>query len=101
MVNSMPYRGVQILGHAQFPGGKRTTDGVVLAAPFVGRNQRTATHEVGHWLNLRHIWGDGTNMTTNFMDYSDDTCMYMFTEGQKDRMDAIFAPGGFRAAMAD
>lgn len=132
IVNVMPYRGGQILGYAQFPGGDWATDGVVLAAPFVGRNQRTATHEVGHWLNLRHIWGDGgcgasdfvadtpdadgasrgcpsyptvecgsANMTMNFMDYSDDSCMYMFTNGQKARMDAVFAPGGFRASMAD
>ena len=44
-----------------------TTDGVVIlhsrlrhvgtaAAPF--NLGRTATHEIGHWLNLRHIWGD-------------------------------------------
>jgi hypothetical protein len=26
------------------------------AAPF--NLGRTATHEVGHWLNLRHIWAD-------------------------------------------
>ena len=26
------------------------------AAPF--NLGRTTTHEVGHWLNLRHIWGD-------------------------------------------
>lgn len=132
IVNVMPYRGGQILGYAQFPGGSWSTDGVVLAHSFVGRNQRTATHEVGHYLNLRHIWGDGgcgasdfvadtpdadgnsrgcptypviecgsANMTMNFMDYSDDSCMYMFTEGQKARMDAVFAPGGFRATMAD
>ena len=56
-----------LLGYAQFPGGPAKTDGVVIlssafgtkgtvAAPFdLGR---TATHEVGHWLNLRHIWGD-------------------------------------------
>src|SRR5262245_3339177 len=56
-----------LLGYAQFPGGPAATDGVVIrntafgtvgtaAAPFdLGR---TATHEVGHWLNLRHIWGD-------------------------------------------
>lgn len=132
VVNYMPYQGGQILGYAQFPGGSWSTDGVVMAAPFVGANQRTATHEVGHWLNLRHIWGDGgcgasdfvadtpdadgnsrgcpsyptiecgsANMTMNFMDYSDDSCMYMFTDGQKTRMDAVFAPGGFRATMAD
>ena len=59
-----------LLGYAQFPGGPAATDGVVIrtppsattgtaAAPFdLGR---TATHEIGHWLNLRHIWGDDGN----------------------------------------
>jgi hypothetical protein len=56
-----------LLGYAQFPGGPAATDGVVIlhsgfgttgtaAAPF--NLGRTTTHEVGHWLNLRHIWGD-------------------------------------------
>ncbi|MHA7772988.1 zinc metalloprotease [Roseibium sp. M-1] len=56
-----------LLGYAQFPGGPAATDGVVVthtgfgttgtaAAPF--DKGRTATHEIGHWLNLRHIWGD-------------------------------------------
>ena len=56
-----------LLGYAQFPGGPAKTDGVVIlhsafgtsgtaAAPF--NLGRTATHEIGHWLNLRHIWGD-------------------------------------------
>jgi len=56
-----------LLGYAQFPGGPPVTDGVVIrntalgtvgtaAAPF--NLGRTATHEIGHWLNLRHIWGD-------------------------------------------
>ena len=56
-----------LLGYAQFPGGPAKTDGVVIlhkafgttgtaAAPF--NLGRTATHEVGHWLNLRHIWAD-------------------------------------------
>jgi hypothetical protein len=55
------------LGYAQFPGGPAETDGVVIlhsafgttgtaAAPF--HLGRTATHEIGHWLNLHHIWGD-------------------------------------------
>jgi ABC-type taurine transport system substrate-binding protein len=56
-----------LLGYAQFPGGPANTDGVVIlqsafgtsgtaAAPF--NLGRTATHEIGHWLNLNHIWGD-------------------------------------------
>ena len=59
-----------LLGYAQFPGGPAATDGVVVlhtafgtsgtaAAPFDAG--RTTTHEIGHWLNLQHIWGnDGT-----------------------------------------
>jgi hypothetical protein len=56
-----------LLGYAQFPGGPPETDGVVIlhtafgtsgtaAPPF--KLGRTTTHEIGHWLNLRHIWGD-------------------------------------------
>ena len=127
-----------ILGYAQFPGGNEATDGVVLDYRYVGTTGtatppfdlgRTATHEVGHWLNLRHIWGDGgcsvddfvsdtplaggpnytggactypgpnscsprknsgeadlPDMFQNYMDYSDDGCMNLFTIGQKDRM---------------
>ena len=56
-----------LLGYAQFPGGPTSTDGVVInfrafgttgtaQAPF--NKGRTATHEVGHYFNLRHIWGD-------------------------------------------
>lgn len=131
-----------ILGYAQFPGGSAATDGVVIddnafgrtgtaAAPF--NKGRTATHEVGHWLNLRHIWGDATcgndqvgdtpvhntanygcpaaghkstcsgqpvEMTMNYMDYTDDACMYMFTAGQETRMLAVFASGGPRNSFA-
>ncbi|MCR8667002.1 zinc metalloprotease [Aestuariibaculum sp. M13] len=126
-----------ILGYAQFPGGNLATDGIVLlheslpggkAAPY--NEGRTATHEVGHYLNLRHIWGDGRcrqddfvedtpsagganygcptypsvscqtpDMTMNYMDYTDDACMYMFTDGQTNRMRAIFTDGGSRASM--
>ncbi|MEO8795749.1 MAG: zinc metalloprotease [Daejeonella sp.] len=125
-----------ILGYAQFPGGNASTDGVVIGPNYFGNagyvsapydKGRTATHEIGHWLNLRHIWGDGgcgvddyvadtpgsdspnygcpafptvkcsqTNMTMNYMDYTDDPCMYMFTNGQKDRTRAIFASDGAR-----
>ena len=131
-----------ILGYAQFPGGSSATDGVVIddnafgttgtvTAPF--NKGRTATHEVGHWANLRHIWGDATcgsdlvndtplhnaanygcpaaghrstcsgtpvEMTMNYMDYTDDACMYMFTLGQKARMQAVFAVGGPRNSFA-
>jgi len=55
------------LGYAQFPGGPATKDGVVILHSAFGKGGttaapynlgRTATHEIGHWLNLRHIWGD-------------------------------------------
>jgi hypothetical protein len=121
------------LGYAQFPGGSAATDGVVIDYQAFGTTAtypmytnfnlgRTATHEVGHWVNLRHIWGDrrcgddyvsdtpahdGSNggcpavnhaskcagkpleQWMNYMDYTDDRCMYMFSGGQKTRMDAV------------
>jgi hypothetical protein len=119
-----------LLGYAQFPGGPPATDGVVISntafgssgsaiAPF--NKGRTCTHEVGHYLNLRHIWGDtedcsGTDfvddtpnaegpnynqpvfplvscqngpsgdMFMNYMDYVDDSAMFMFTHEQSLRM---------------
>lgn len=137
-----------LLGYAQFPnasglpglnanGGAANTDGVVanfatfgsidyndgtfmLSAPY--NRGRTMTHEVGHWIGLRHIWGDGNcnaddfcadtpnagtanygcatgidtcptspgvDMVENYMDYSDDLCMNVFTQNQKDRMVVI------------
>ncbi len=134
-----------LLGYAQFPGGSASTDGVVVAWNTVGSlaiphpnggnyaRGRTLTHEVGHWLNLRHIWGDATcgndlvddtpvhqtsnsgcpafpktnncaggpwtEMTMNYMDYTHDQCMYMFTTGQRNRMRAVLAPGGARASL--
>ncbi len=130
-----------ILGYAQFPGGSSATDGVVIDSKYVGLSGsanypynlgRTATHEVGHWMNLRHIWGDancgsdavsdtpthdsanfgapvfphystcsGTpvEMTMNYMDYTDDRAMFMFSNGQKSRMGAIFIAGGARASF--
>ena len=58
----------EVLGFAQFPapGAARETDGVVINYRYFGQIGtakypynlgRTAVHEVGHWLNLRHIWG--------------------------------------------
>jgi hypothetical protein len=131
-----------ILGYAQFPGGSSATDGVVIDDNAFGKTGtvsypydkgRTATHEVGHWMNLRHIWGDancgsdlvgdtpshntanygcpsyphrstcsGTpvEMTMNYMDYTDDACMYMFSVGQRTRMLAVFSSGGPRNSFA-
>ncbi|HRH38249.1 MAG TPA: fibronectin type III domain-containing protein, partial [Flavobacteriales bacterium] len=133
-----------LLGYAQFPGGSASTDGVVVLYSSVGslttpgtavpyQYGRSATHEVGHWLNLRHIWGDancgndlvsdtptqqtsnfgcptyphatcsnGSNgdMFMNYMDYTDDGCMNIFTTGQKSRMQALFATGGSRVSLA-
>ncbi len=133
-----------LLGYAQFPGGPANTDGVVCTytafgtigtatAPF--NKGRTATHEIGHWVNLYHIWGDdgtactGSDLVTdtpnqadenygcptfpqvscsngpngdmfmNYMDYTDDACMYMFTNGQKNRGQAVFASGGARFSI--
>lgn len=137
-----------LLGYATFPNfstldglpgfwAEDARDGVVISYTAFGSggvttapyNQgRTTTHEVGHWLGLRHIWGDDQtlsdncsvddfvedtplqsvsssgcpnfprltcsntgNMTMNFMDYSNDACMYMFTLGQMERMVTTFA----------
>jgi hypothetical protein len=70
-----------LLGYAQFPGGPSATDGVVILNTAFGDTGtatdpfdlgRTTTHEVGHWLNLFHIWGDdGTGCKGS--DYCADT----------------------------
>ncbi|HKR04841.1 MAG TPA: T9SS type A sorting domain-containing protein [Bacteroidia bacterium] len=132
-----------VLGFAQFPGGSASTDGVAVLYSSVGGPAapgtlspyhlgRTATHEVGHWLNLRHINGDATcgsdlvsdtptqdqlhfgcpnhpyhvnvcsgssngEMFMNYMDYTDDACMNMFTAGQSSRMNSTLT--GTRASL--
>jgi len=68
-----------LLGFGSFPGGPAALDGVVIrtnafgvtgaAAPF--NRGRTATHEVGHWLNLLHIWGDD-QLETDTCSFSDE-----------------------------
>lgn len=69
-----------LLGYAQFPGGPASTDGVVILYSAFGtigtattpyNLGRTTTHEVGHWLNLIHIWGD--RLDCNGTDLVDDT----------------------------
>lgn len=135
--------GNDILGYATFPGGTASLDGVVIGYTYFGttgavtapfNKGRTATHEVGHWLWLYHIWGDDNGscagsdqvgdtpnqaeefygcpayprldactpsgsgvMFMNYMDYTDDACMNLFTQGQLGRMDA--ALGGPRAPI--
>lgn len=134
------------LGYAQFPNnsglaglgannGAANTDGVVAAYSSFGSSDiypggiyappydkgRTMTHEVGHWLGLRHIWGDGgctvddfcndtptsdaanygcpnghtscgtTDMIENYMDYTDDACMNIFTNDQKTRIQTVMS----------
>jgi hypothetical protein len=69
-----------LLGYAQFPGGPAATDGVVILNTAFGSSGiakapfnlgRSATHEVGHFLNLRHIWGDTPDCSGS--DFVDDT----------------------------
>jgi hypothetical protein len=137
-----------ILGYATLPGSPTSTDGVVLHYATVGAPPfnkfasnynlgRTATHEVGHWLGLRHIWGNGSScsdsdgiadtpnqleenngcpagtkiscdnapygeMYQNYMDYTDDACMNIFTQGQGAYMRAVLATarGGILNSLA-
>ena len=119
------------LGSGTFPGtAPLEEDGVIVDPRYFGTTGlaasssphhlgRTATHEIGHYFNLNHIWGNDTNtcddddevadtpvqrsaylgcptfpqlscgnsaMFMNFMDYTDDACMSLFTLGQKTRM---------------
>jgi len=132
-----------LLGYATPPSSwSNPNDGVVigynhfgttgaLSAPY--NKGRTATHEIGHWLNLDHIWGDNNcgndqisdtpkqqeenygvpafphnpnscntsnvngDMFMNYMDYTNDAVMNLFTEGQKTRM--IAAINQYRSDM--
>lgn len=141
---TVAFKNATMLGYAQLPsltpindlparGGPAQTDGVVIGYRFFGRTGnlqppfhqgRTTTHEVGHWLGLRHIWGDGncssddycadtpvssrphygcpdqqdscpenagTDMFRNYMDYTNDACMNLFTHDQKSRMRMVLA----------
>jgi len=84
-IQPIPLIGGQILGYAYPPAGlsnwpagseapSLALEGVVIDFRVFGRNNpnvlevngkihkavgRTAVHEVGHYLGLRHIWGDG------------------------------------------
>jgi hypothetical protein len=131
-----------LLGYASAPGSPADKDGVVIKFSIFGTNAsgnfnlgRTAVHEVGHWLNLKHLWGDkecGSDevddtpqqrtynqgaptfpkmgmgcsasnphgeMFMNFMDFTNDASMMMFTKGQVKRMRALFGTGGVRESI--
>lgn len=148
------------LGYAQFPqsnlvgglensSGNRLTDGVVIAYTAFGsvdegdfdlqtnyNKGRTTTHEIGHFLGLRHIWGDDNGacggdgdyvddtpdqadrtlncpshprnntcdselptMFQNFLDYTNDACMNLFTIGQVERMHIILENSPRRSSL--
>jgi hypothetical protein len=129
-----------LLGFSSLPGTQADKDGVVihyssfgtLHTPAPYEMGRTAVHEIGHWLGLKHIWGDtycgddlvddtpkqgnftsgcpnsfrsscsnGStgDMYMNYMDYTSDACMNLFTKGQKDRMLKLFQNGGPRNSL--
>ncbi len=130
-----------VLGYTSAIGCAVAIDGVVInytafgtigTASYPFNGGRTATHEIGHWLNLRHLWGDTYcgddgvddtpaqrssnkgcvsgehfscgatahgDMYMNFMDLTNDACMHLFTQGQRERMRSLFAPGGARASI--
>jgi hypothetical protein len=48
--------------------------------------------------HLSTCTGAPKEMWMNYMDYTDDRCMYMFSVGQSDRMLATFATNGSRVA---
>ncbi len=116
---SSPSSGSAIFIHSNAFASGSGCGGVVPSAPY--NLGRTLTHELGHYLNLEHIWGDancgndfvadtplhnednggcpsinhlstctGTprELTMNYMDYTNDACMYMLTQGQANRMQA-------------
>ena len=142
IVGNMPDTQGSVLGYATFPENAGTwKDGVVLAAPYFGKTGasapfnlgRTATHEVGHYLGLKHIWGDAncgddliadtptqttantgnptyplyntcygvkrSVMFMNYMDYSDDKSLYMFSAGQKAKMQSVTSASGARSGL--
>ena len=130
----------QVLGYSSVPGSDAALDGVVINASVFGTTGtkapynmgRTAVHEVGHWLGLKHIWGDAAcgddgvddtpqqgsfttgkptgfrsscsnaplgDMYMNYMDFTDDGGMNLFTNGQKERMRTLFKSGGPRNSL--
>ncbi len=126
-----------LLGYSSAPGGPADKDGLVISAPAFGTQNvsppynmgRTVVHEAGHWMGLKHIWGDTYcgddlvgdtpkqggftsgcpttfrsscdnstmgDMYMNYMDFTSDACMNLFTQGQAERMMTLFQAGGPR-----
>jgi hypothetical protein len=127
-----------LLGYASTIGAPAAIDGIVINTSAFGTlgmsgaydKGRTAVHEVGHWLGLKHIWGDtycgddgvddtpkqtgfttgcptvpktsscntnaGGDMYMNYMDFTNDACLNLFTQGQKARMWSLFNDGAAR-----
>ncbi len=152
---SLRFFRTDLLGYAQFPEGSglaglptsqnAQSDGVVAGFNFFGSSDlgtgfilsapynkgRTMTHEVGHYLGLRHIWGDSTcgtdfvndtpvhqtsnggcpshpkpnscgtadEMFENYMDYTQDNCMNIYTQGQAQRMTTVMNNSPRRATL--
>ena len=130
-----------VMGYSTFPGMDPSKDGVVLSVEDILKTRgttpkindlRTVVHEVGHWVNLYHIWGESYcgddkvddtpkqgsytpgcpsgirvtcgngptgDMYMNFMDFTDDVCMNMFTIGQRKRARTVFEAGGPRNSI--
>lgn len=143
---TQPYIGYASFPISDLPGlnfapSSAITDGVTIDYRFFGIGGsavpsylgRTATHEVGHYLGLRHIWGDGgcgvddfvtdtpnqdssntvcsptatkvscgnNNMIQNYMDYTPDACMNLFTKGQVERFNVVLANSPRRISLVN
>lgn len=142
--------GRTLLGYAQYPSsagltgipekpGSAETDGIVINYMVFGKVEntespyrfgRTTTHEIGHWLGLIHVWGDGDcnaddycedtprangptygcpenevsctyrNMVENYMQYTDDACMNIFTQNQLVRIQTVMRLSPRRSILA-
>ncbi|MDO5980272.1 M43 family zinc metalloprotease [Flavivirga spongiicola] len=119
------------------------TTGIMIATPHFGTSDlvggsnlgRTFTHEMGHFLGLKHLWGKIENancldfddycedtppvsrrtencdglanlscngesvLTQNYMDYTDDACMNMFTKNQVTRMRYVLKNSNVRKSL--
>jgi hypothetical protein len=129
-----------LAGYSSVLGGPENKDGLVIDFDAFGTINttpgynmgKTVVHEVGHWLGLKHLWGDADcgddgvndtpkqsfytvgcpsgirltcnngpfgNMYMNYMDFTQDACMNLFTLGQKERMRSLFATDGIRNSL--